>query len=273
MQMNTKYSLTGLLVLFLVTGSVHAEKRYVTDRILLGIHKEATESSQLIKSVASGTEMEVLGTTGDFARIKLRDGTEGWVSQAYLTDKQPAVVQLNQSNLENEKLKEEIENMKREIFKKEKEVQLHRDELSNARTTIRELKKQNKTGQNTAEDRETEQKLQKAEQEAEKLQQHIQELETKLQQQASAPTTGETQQAAVNQDTHKQLDELRSRIDMASAYLAGTKIPSTEELNAAYPRLPSWFWGVLVLVLIAGVLGGILLMDYRLRKRHGGFRV
>ena len=70
-----------LTTLFLsLLNSAIAEKRYVTDRILLGIHIEADEASTLIKSVPSGTELEVLDTAEGFIEIKLEDGTEGWVS-------------------------------------------------------------------------------------------------------------------------------------------------------------------------------------------------
>jgi SH3 domain protein len=74
-----------LITLFIsLTTQVLAEKRYVTDRILLGIHTEADETSKLIKSVPSGTELEVLDTEEGFVKIKLDDGTEGWVSSGFI---------------------------------------------------------------------------------------------------------------------------------------------------------------------------------------------
>jgi hypothetical protein len=60
---------------------------------------------------------------------------------------------------------------------------------------------------------------------------------------------------------------------MAQAHLTGKKVPSVEELALLEPPLPSWIWGVLVLMIIIGVIIGVGWMDYRHRQRHGGFRV
>ena len=49
-----------------------AEKQYVTDRILLGIHAEADETSALIKSVPSGTELEVIEKTKSIS-VQIKD--------------------------------------------------------------------------------------------------------------------------------------------------------------------------------------------------------
>ena len=79
-----KRVLIFITLLISITTQVLAEKRYVTDRILLGIHAEADETSTLIKSVPSGTELDVLETAEGFIKIKLEDGTEGWVSTGFV---------------------------------------------------------------------------------------------------------------------------------------------------------------------------------------------
>ena len=66
---------------------------------------------------------------------------------------------------------------------------------------------------------------------------------------------------------------LKSRIELASASLTGKDIPDAVEMALKKPAIPGWYWGVLVLVLILGLVAGLLLMDYRYRKRHGGFRI
>ena len=52
----------------------HAETLFVTDRILLGIHTEASEESPLLDSVPSGTAVQVLETAEAFKKVRLPNG-------------------------------------------------------------------------------------------------------------------------------------------------------------------------------------------------------
>ena len=60
---------------------------------------------------------------------------------------------------------------------------------------------------------------------------------------------------------------------MALAHLNGDEVPTAEELALMRPRLPNWMWSLLVLMVIIGIAIGVSWMDYRHRRRHGGFRV
>ncbi|MFW2438052.1 MAG: SH3 domain-containing protein, partial [Arenicellales bacterium] len=72
----------------------HAETLFVTDKILLGIHAEASEESQLIDSVPSGTAVEVLETAGAFKKVRLPNGKTGWVSSGYLLAEKPGSAEI-----------------------------------------------------------------------------------------------------------------------------------------------------------------------------------
>ena len=267
-----------LWLLLLGMNVTHAETLYVTDRILLGLHSEANEESPLLDSVPSGTAVQVLETSSDFKKVRLPNGTSGWVSSGYLVNTKPATAQVDELNAREAKLQAELKSVKQELDKKERDLQLQRDELSNARTSIQELKKKAVNASPTIDTKMAEE-LAAANEEIEKLKQILAQAETDIQSAPPEPTSpAERQQSGP--DLNERLEQieadnaaLRGRIEMAMAHLNGEDIPTAEELALLRPRLPSWIWGVLVLMIIIGVGLGVSWMDYRQRRRHGGFRV
>lgn len=249
----------------------HAETLFVTDKILLGIHAEASEESQLIDSVPSGTGVEVLETAGAFKKVRLPNGKTGWVSSGYLLAEKPGSAEIKGLEEKQQKLEAELRSVNEKLIKSNREIQVRRDQLSNARTTIEELKK--KGGAVVPQvDTKMAEELAAANQEVENLKLKIVQLET------SQPTEATTSEMVPDNGSQlKKLEEensaLQGRIKMAQALLTGKKVPLPEELALLDPPLPSWIWSVLVLMVIIGVIIGVGWMDHRHRRRHGGFRV
>lgn len=256
-------------MLFLsITTQALAEKRYVTDRILLGIHTEADETSTLIKSIPSGTEFEVLKTEEGFLKIKLDDGTEGWVSTGFVMKETPSTRKYDVLAHQYEQTTQELDKFKVEYEKINRELQVRRDQVSNATTTIKELKK--RTGGAVVVDPEMENNLAAAKKEVEELKLKIVELEKKPQ-----PKVDIDQKQIFEElkEVKSQNDVMQKRIDVALAHLNGTRIPTAEELASIRPQFPTWYWTLLVIILLIGIIAGYFIMDYRFRRRHGGFRI
>jgi len=252
-----------------VTTQVLAEKRYVTDRVLLGIHTEANETSALIKSVPSGTELEVLETVDGFIKIKLEDDTEGWVSSGFVMKETPATRRYDVLSHQYEQTTQELDKLKVDYEKSRRELQVRRDQVSNATTTIKELKKR-KSGGAVIPNPETEIKLAAALQEVETLKNKITELEKKPE-----PKVNVDQKQIFNElkEVKDQNEVMKKRIDVALAHLNGERIPTPEELASIRPKFPAWYWSLLFIILLIGVISGYFIMDYRFRRRHGGFRI
>lgn len=258
-----------LITLFLsFTNLVSAEKRYVTDRILLGIHTEADEASTLIKSVPSGTELEVLDTSVGFIQIKLEDGTEGWVSSGFVMEQTPATRKYDVLAHQYEQTTQELDKIKIDYAKKDRELEVRRDQLSNATTTIREMKK--RKGGTVVVDPEIEKKLSASLSEIESLKLKISSLEKKPE-----PVLDIDQKEIFNELKlfKDQNNVMQKRIDVALAHLKGERIPTAEELASIRPKFPVWYWTLLTIILLVGVVAGYFIMDYRFRRRHGGFRI
>ena len=262
-----KHSLPGRMIvislLFLLgqqTG--FAASRYVTDRIMLGVHQDADANSTLLTSIPSGTLVNILDTSGDFSRIRLGNGTEGWVLSSYLLTEKPAVAELDEMSA---KFQEAVENAR----KFEKQAQLWRDEVSNKKDQIKELSK--------AAGGESFEALEKAQKDLAKEQEKITELETRLKQ---AEEERDKLKALSQEDTIAKLQKyeaenitLKTRIEAAQANLEGRTVPSAEELAAIRPDFPVWYTLLLILMIVVGTAGGIGWMDYQNRRRHGGFRL
>lgn len=259
--------LTTLFMSF--SFQVFAEKQYVTDRILLGIHTEADETSALIKSVPSGTELEVTDKAEGFIKVKLEDGTEGWVSSGFVMKETPSTRKYDVLADQYEQTTHELDKLKVEREKNIRELQVRRDQVSNATTTIKELKKRVAGGPVVA-DPEVEKKLAAAQKEVEELKLQIAELEKKPE-----PTINVDQKKIFNElkDAKEQNELMQQRIDVALAHLNGTRIPTAEELASIRPQFPNWYWTLLAIILLVGIIAGYFIMDYRYRRRHGGFRL
>ncbi len=256
-----------LLGLLLLAQPLWAEKLYVTDRILLGVHAAADRDSELLQSVPSGTSLKVLAQENGFKQVMLPDGTRGWVDAAFLVSEQPAPAQYDILLAKHGKLEKELAALREKLKKTEKELQVRRDQVSNAKTSLQELKKKLAQRQPVAAAAD-EQKLRQAEAEIETLKARIQSLEAA----AKAPPAEVPEQQADSAALQEELAQLRARIEFALRSLQGEELPDAAALSTP-PGLPGWYWGLLLLTLIGGIVGGIAIMDYRHRKRHGGFRV
>jgi SH3 domain protein len=250
-----------------------AQTEYVTDRIEIGLHQQPDINSPVTRMLASGTKVEVLQQQDDFKRVRLADGSQGWISAGYLVARQPASVEYDLLARKHEELGQQLKEKNERLAKVERDLQIRRDELSNARTTIRELKKQVAAAGNGANlDEERLQQLAEKERQIEQLQGEIQRLEEQREMETPDPPGVEQYKAQLAQQK-KINQQLRQRIELAQEFLGQEQLPSPEQLEKWRPALPGWYWGTLLTVLLIGIVAGIGWMDFRLRRRHGGFRV
>ena len=71
-----------------------AETAYVTDSLRLGIHAASDTSDQAFDNLISGTAVEVLERTSNYAHVRLEDGREGWVRTMFLVTTKPAAARI-----------------------------------------------------------------------------------------------------------------------------------------------------------------------------------
>ena len=89
-----------------------AETAYVTDILRLGLHRAEDTSDQPFRTLVSGTELEVLARTTNFAHVRAADGQEGWVKSAYLVIDKPAQLKIAETESELAAVRAELERAK-----------------------------------------------------------------------------------------------------------------------------------------------------------------
>ena len=146
----------GLFVLLPVLAA--AETGYVTDRLMLGLHQAEDTSDRPFRSLESGTAFEILSRDRLYARVRLADGTEGYVKAAYMVDEPPAKLIVNQAQAEVERLTRELEEAKAAfaepaavIDSLKSQVATLESELEAARTRLDDLEEDNAKYQSRAE--------------------------------------------------------------------------------------------------------------------------
>jgi hypothetical protein len=94
------------LVLLGIFSSAQAETVYVAERIRIGLRAEVLETSAVVKSVETGTPLEVLERGDRFVHVRDPQGVEGWIEVRYLSSDPPArlqLVQLQEDQAKNRK--------------------------------------------------------------------------------------------------------------------------------------------------------------------------
>ncbi len=72
-------------ILFLLAAQVAAETQYVSDVLKITLRTGQGTTYQILRTLESGTALEVLEDAGQYTRVRTNDGTEGWVLSQYLT--------------------------------------------------------------------------------------------------------------------------------------------------------------------------------------------
>ncbi len=108
--------MTGALLLAVTALPLQAEEmRYVSDRLVITLRAGMGDEYRILKTLPSGTAMELLEQQGAFGRVRLKNGTEGWVRLQYLVDTPVAREQLAQARQRLERLEKESQRLKAEV--------------------------------------------------------------------------------------------------------------------------------------------------------------
>jgi hypothetical protein len=100
----------ALAILMLATAAAvaGAEPLYVIEQLVVGVNSEPEGTGERIASIRSGDRVEELERLGEESRIRLGNGTEGWVRSSYLSSEAPLKRQLAERTREVESLRAEL---------------------------------------------------------------------------------------------------------------------------------------------------------------------
>lgn len=85
---------------------------HITDKLVVGLYGKADLSGKPDRLLTSGTPVEVLEEQEDKARVRLGDGTIGWIEARYVSEAKPAAMALLEARAEIRRLKHQLQSVR-----------------------------------------------------------------------------------------------------------------------------------------------------------------
>lgn len=233
--MPSRHPILFILLLLGLLSPVGAA--HITDKLVVGIYADPGLEGSPTKLLSSGTPLEVLQNKGDLVQVRLADDIQGWIESRYVTEEKPAKAML----LETQTRLRAV-NMELQVLKSNSEAVGSPAPVPMQAPSAREA--QLRQTLTAAESR-------------------IVDLERQLQQPLDA-------------EARQQLNTLQGKVNVALTTLAEARGLELREAEPAADQ--GWFdrhrtWIIALGTALLGFGVGVALIDYRIRKRYGGFRI
>jgi SH3 domain protein len=95
----------------IISSPVLAKIMYVGDITKLNVRSERSVTSDILGTIPSAREVNVITFTSGWTNVRLPDGTEGWVNARYLTSDKPASLIISELNEQLEIIGEQLETL------------------------------------------------------------------------------------------------------------------------------------------------------------------
>jgi len=122
-----------------------ADTRYVDDQLIITLRMGKSTQHKIIKTLKTGTPLEVLEEDDTYLKVRTPDGTEGYVLRQYISSRPPATQRIAELERLNNSLQKKINTL--ESAKNNLEMQLNKfqenyqEELSSVTLKSDELEK------------------------------------------------------------------------------------------------------------------------------------
>lgn len=126
-------------VLIAITPAITmAETAYITDKLYVSLRGGQGKEYPAVKSIVSGTAVEVLQRGNGFTLVREPDGAEGWIADRYLVDAAPVKVSSDSSNdTQLRKTRSDLEQARKQLTLSQQSA---REQAKRARTLDQKLK-------------------------------------------------------------------------------------------------------------------------------------
>jgi SH3 domain protein len=233
-----KHALFGIFCL--LTTIAHAETVYVIDELKIGLHEDRTIDSPIIKIVPSGTSLSVIERDNDLIHVQEAGGSKGWINSKYVVEEKPGKSRITELEKNNEALKQEIAQLK---------------------TTTTAA-----PANGTEAQKELEQQLNSERLKAGDLQAQLAALK------ANVADIDDSGKLLADIETLKQQNrQLISQLESSGIEVEADS-ESLSEGSFSISNIKQMIVTLLIVFAI-GIAGGIFILDFHNRRRHGGFRV
>jgi SH3 domain protein len=81
-----------------------AETRYVGDQLIITLRQGTSTKHKILKTLETGTPVEVVGEDSSYYKVRTSDGTEGYVLRQYISSNPPKSLRIDELEIENSAL-------------------------------------------------------------------------------------------------------------------------------------------------------------------------
>ena len=92
-----------------------AETRYVSDQLVITLRQGKGTDYKILKTLKTGTPVELLEDSGSYLKVRTADGTEGYVLSQYIMSDPPKALLVDELNRENSELKNTKNNLQSQL--------------------------------------------------------------------------------------------------------------------------------------------------------------
>lgn len=117
-----------------VVSAAQAETVYVAERLRIGLRAEVVETSAVVKTVETGTPLEIVERFDKLVRVRDPQGAEGWIEARFLSSDPPARLQLA-------KLQEDLARSRAQATEAKAQLKKAQSALAEQTNKIKELEK------------------------------------------------------------------------------------------------------------------------------------
>ena len=229
--------------------NLQAETVYITDSLFIGLHKDKSIDSEILKVLPTGSALEIISRDNDFVNVRDAEGVTGWISSNYLIGNNPDInagsdAEIGQSKRVRE-LEAELHNIRMQMTKPDKWHVIDPEQTAKLKKDNKKLNQQINT-----------EKLKSGE-----LQANLAELRNQISQMGDNKKNSKELQALA--ETNAQLEEKITQLQTSNE----TVSTIADDLNISYSLI------AVVIAVFIGLLLGIIFMIWREKRRYGGLKL
>jgi len=102
-----------------------ADTLYVSDQLVITLRQGKSTQHKILKTLKTGTPMEVLEEGPAYFKVRISDGTEGYVLRQYITSQPPKTLRIKELEIENSTLQKKVG----ELEKSKSTLEMQVDEI------------------------------------------------------------------------------------------------------------------------------------------------
>jgi hypothetical protein len=250
------------LVLFALLGAAaRGEDAFVsTTGFHAGLHQDRGTGSPIVKLVPAGAALQVLKREDKVTMVRDSDGVQGWIDNSFLAAEPPA------ESADDREQRRRIEDLERQLQQARTELEQMEARLAGSGKASEDFRLAQQLKRENAE---LERQLRQEKLRAGEVQVELTELRKRI-------GMSSDNESLYREIAALQAENRKLRIVAGEAAEGGDAAPAGADggaMAALTEMDPARFAASAAVLLLIGFGGGLYLMDYLNRRRHGGFRV